>query len=940
MLERWLAHLHLAGWRVSERMLADDGEAGLPGDVVTIGPLLETKLHIPRPPRGMVARPRLGDRLSRGLDSALTLISAPAGFGKTTVATEWFAALPVPGPSTAWLSLDERDNDPMVFWTYVVAALRTAAGDEFGASALALVQSSQAPLDAVVASLVNELCGVTDEVVLVLDDYHLIEAPEVHAGVAFLLERLPPQIHLVIATRMDPPVPLARLRADGRLTELRSTDLRFTSEESATYLRDVAGTGLSAADVTSLEERTEGWIAALQLAALSIKGRDDISSFIAEFAGDDRYIVDYLSEEVLARQGHDVRQFLLRTSILDRLTGASCDAVTGQDGGKARLAELERANLFLVPLDDRRRWFRYHHLFADVLRAHLLDEQPAEVIGLHRRASAWYEANGDPSEAIHHALAAADFEHAADLAEGAIPALQQRRQESTIRAWQKLIPEEVVRVRPVLNIGFVGALVSGGQLDGIEDRLRDIERWLETGAEAGAGEMVVVDEARFRFLRGAIELYRTALALVRGDLAATMTHARRVLDLSPEGDDVGRAAAAGLLGLASWASGDLEGGYQAYAECVAGLRRAGHSADILGCSIALADIRRTQGRLGEALRINEDAVQPAGEQGGPVLRGTADMEVGMSEVHLERNDLAAARECLLRSQRLGDHNGLPQNPYRWRVAMARIHAAEGDFDAALDLLDDAQRAYISDFFPDVRPVPAWRARVRVAQGELADAIAWARQRGLAVADDLRYLQEFEHVTLARILLARSRIERSEHARHEATGLLDRLLAAAEAGGRTGSVIEILVLRALAHDASGDAAAALDPLQRAVTLAQPEAYVRVFADEGPAMAALLRSLGREGDTSYVDRLIAAADPTGQQRPRPQPLIDPLSERELQVLRLLGTDLNGPAIARELTVSLNTMRSHTKSIYAKLGVNSRRAAVRRGESLALLARGAHG
>ena len=339
------------------------------------GPLLETKLHVPRRRRGLVARPRLSERLSRGAESTLTLVSAPAGFGKTTLLAEWLAAAAAEGRSAAWLSLDQRDNDPALFWTYLVAALRTAAPG-VGAGALSLLQSPQPPIEAVLATLLNDLSASSDDVVLVLDDYHVIDARDVQDGMAFLLEHLPPQMHLVIASRADPALPLARLRGRGELVEIRAADLRFTPDEAAAYLNEVMGLVLTAQDVAALEGRTEGWIAALQLAALSMQGRDDIAGFIAGFAGDDRYIVDYLVEEVLQRQPDNVRSFLLQTSILGRLSGPLCDAVTGQDGGKAMLAALDRGNLFLVPLDDRRQWYRYQHLFADVLRAHLLDEQP------------------------------------------------------------------------------------------------------------------------------------------------------------------------------------------------------------------------------------------------------------------------------------------------------------------------------------------------------------------------------------------------------------------------------------------------------------------------------------------------------------------------------------------------------------------------------------
>ena len=375
------------------------------------------------------------------------------------------------------------------------------------------------------------------------------------------------------------------------------------------------GLQLTARDVAALEGRTEGWIAALQLAALSMQGRDDVAGFIAGFAGDDRYVVDYLVEEVLQRQPDRVQAFLLQTSILGRLSGPLCDAVTGQGGGKAMLEALDRGNLFLVPLDDRRQWYRYHHLFADVLQARLLDEQPGQVPDLHRRASAWYQQNGEPSVAISHALAAEDFERAADLVELAIPAMRRTRQEATVRGWLEVIPDEVVRVRPVLSVGFAGALLSVGEFEGVEARLRDAERWLDTttgirqGPQAPPAEMVVVDDDEFRRLPAEIEVYRAALALVRGDGPGTVRHARRALDLAPADEHLGRASAAGLMGLASWASGDLEAGHSGYAECMAGLRRAGYIADTFGCAIALADIRRTQGRLGEAMRTYEQALQ-------------------------------------------------------------------------------------------------------------------------------------------------------------------------------------------------------------------------------------------------------------------------------------------------------------------------------------------
>ncbi len=908
---------------------------GSPGPAV----LLETKFYVPRSRRDLVPRPRLAERLDRGSALKLVLVSAPAGFGKTTLLTEWLAAGPAAPAGerrAAWLSLDRADNDPVSFWTYVIAALRTVAPG-VGDSALTLLQAAQPPpIETVLTALLNDLGAAAGDIVLVLDDYHGIDASDVQGGMAFLLDHLPPWLHVVIASRADPALPLARWRARGELTEIRASELRFTPDEAAAYLNQMMGLQLTAEDVAALEARTEGWIAALQLAALSMQGRDDVAGFIAGFAGDDRYVVDYLVEEVLQRQPDRIQAFLLQTSILGRLSGPLCDAVTGQGGGKAMLEALDRGNLFLVPLDDRRRWYRYHQLFADVLQARLLDEQPGQVPDLHRRASAWFQRSGEPPVAIGHALAARDFDQAADLIERAIPAMRITRQEAKVHGWLKALPDEVVRVRPMLSFAAAGALLTGGEPEEVEARLRDAERWLEEAAATGEGslappgEMVVADEGEYRRLPGAIELYRSALARVRGDVPGTVRHARRTLDLALTEDHGVRAGAAGFLGLAFWTNGDLEAAHPAWAQCAAGLRRSGQIADIFGCAIAMADIRLVQGRLGEAMRTYEQALQRAAEQDGPVLRGTADMYVGMSEVHRERGDLQAATQQLLRSQELGEYNGLPQNPYRWRVAMARIRQAEGDLGGALDLLNEAERLYVGDFFPNVRPVPALKARVWIAQGRLGEALGWAHEQGLSADDDLSYLREFEHITLARMLLARSQGEPV----HEVTRLLERLLLAAEGGGRTGHVIEILVLQALALQVPGHIPAALTCLERALTLAEPEGYVRVFVDEGPPMASLLRAAAKQRiAVSYVRRLLAAAGETEHDSPVKQALIEPLSERELEVLRLLGTELDGPAIARELMVSLNTVRTHTKNIYTKLAVTNRRAAVRRAAELDL-------
>jgi LuxR family transcriptional regulator, maltose regulon positive regulatory protein len=914
--------------------------------------LLATKLYIPPARPNVVLRSRLTKRLNEGLQRKLTLIAAPAGFGKTSLASAWIADCARPA---AWLSLDEADNDPPRFLLYLVAALQTIA-PAIGAGVVGLLQSPQPPpIEALLPTLLNEIATLPQPAILVLDDYHLLESRPIDQALAFLVEHLPPQLHLAIATREDPPLPLARLRARAQLTELRATDLRFTPAEAAAFLTEVMGLSLSEEDIAALEERTEGWIAGLQLAALSMQGHQDVPNFIRAFAGDHRYILDYLVEEVLQRQPERVRSFLLQTSILDRLHGPLCDAVAGQEEGGARLEALDRGNFFVVPLDDRRQWYRYHHLFAEVLQAHVRAEQPNLLPLLHRRASAWYEQHGSSADAIRHAMAAKDFGRAADLIELAVPALRNSRQEAAVLSWLRALPDELVHRRPVLSVAYAWSLLAVGELDGVEERLRSAERWLDTTADrrelasSPAAEMVVVDEVQFRHLPGTIAVYRAAQALALGNVADTVTNARRALNLVPENDHLQRGAAMALLGLAAWTSGNLEAAHRSYADGMARMQRAGIIAQAIGCVIALADIRIAQGRLREAMRTYEQGLQLATAQGHLILRGTTDMYVGMSELLCEQNDLPTATKHLLRSQQLGEHMGLPQNPYRWRVAMARIKQAQGDLEGALQLLEEAERRYVGDFFPNVRPVAALVARMWVAQGRLGDALGWARVQGLSAHDQLSYLHEFEHITLARVLLAQYKSNRAETSILDAIGLLHRLLEAAEAGERTGRVIEVLMLQALAHQLEDDIPAALVPLKSALTLAEREGYVRLFVDEGPPIAHLLReAAARNIMPDYTVTLLAAFPRTEGQElgtesleparsvfsAQSSAIVEPLSQRELDVLRLLKTELSGPEIARELVIGLSTVRTYTKSIYSKLNVTNRRAAVKRAAELGLI------
>ncbi len=900
-------------------------------------PILATKLYAPQPRTKVVTRTRLIERLNEGLLGKLTLISAPAGFGKTTLVSEWLVGCDRPA---TWLSLDEGDNDLIRFLTYFVAALQTIM-PTIGEAMLAVLESPQPPVETMLTALLNEISGIPQNFILVLDDYHVIDTAPIDHALTFLLEHLPPQMHLVITTRDDPLLPVARLRARGHLTELRASDLRFTVAEAAEFLNQVMHLSLSARDIATLESRTEGWIAGLQLAVLSMQGRSDMTQFIRAFAGDNRYIVDYLVDEVLQRQPESIRSFLLQTAILDRLNGPLCEAVTDQQEGSARLEALERGNFFVIPLDDKRQWYRYHQLFADVLYAHLMTERPDEVPTLHRRASEWYEQNGSTADAIHHALSAEDFTRAANLVEMAVPDLRRNRQDATLLSWLKALPDALLRCRPVLSANYGGVLLASGQLEGVEARLRDAEQWLDMTIdtdkrlEAPTGERVVVDETAFRLLPGSIAVWRAGLALVLGDVTNTVKYSRLALELVPEGDHLGRGGAAGLLGLAYWVSGNLEAAHKTFAEGMKSVQKAGHLSDTISGAIALADIRIGQGRLHEAMRTYDHALQLAMEQSEPLLRGTADLHVGMSELHLEHNDLPTAMQHLLTSKDLCERTGFPQNWSRWNVAMAFIREVEGDFDGALDLLHEAERLYVGDFFPNVRPVTALKTRVWVAQGRLGEALGWVREQDLSVDDSLSYLREFEHITLARVLLAQYKIDRTDRSMLEAIGLLERLLQAAEADDRMGSVIEILMLQALAHQMQGDIPAALAPLERALILAEPEGYIRMFVDEGQHMAVLLEKTLKNGIApNYVRQLLTALGKAEERTPISQGLVEPLSERELEVLRLLGTDLDGPEIARELTVSLNTVRTHIKNIYTKIGVNNRRTAVRRAEELGLL------
>jgi len=898
------------------------------------GDLLQTKLYVPRIRPSLIPRPHLIAKLNQGIqqECKLTLISAPAGFGKTTLITEWIANCERP---FTWLSLDERDSDLTRFLQYLIAALQTLESS-VGAKALALLKSAQPPAtESILTNLLNDITAVPQEFALVLDDYHLVDAAPIDQTLTFLLDHLPPQLHLVITTREDPPLPLPCLRVRGQLSEIRASDLRFTVEETAVFLNNVTGLDLSAAEITALEKRTEGWVAGLQLAALSMQGRADVHGFVAAFSGDDRYIVDYLVDEVLQRQPEQIRRFLLQTSILDRLNGSLCDAVTDQQENGVLLETLERGNLFVIPLDNKRHWYRYHHLFADVLHAHLLKETPEEIAVLHQRASAWHEQHGSTAVAVHHAFAAEDFPRAARIIELTWAEMDRSRQSVEWLSWANKLPPELLQTRPVLCLGMAWASLDTGQLEAAESWLSAAEHCLETDAD-----LVIADEEEFRYLPGSIAAARTYHALAVGDMPATVDYARQALDLLPESEHLRRGTPGALLGLAYWAEGKLTAAQQAFAEAMTSYQKAGNILFVITGAYVLADMQLAQGQLRQAEKTLHQALQLAQENGDPVMRGAADLHTGLTELYLEQNNLAAVKEQLGRSHELGEEAALPRWRFRWYVAQAKVNAAEGNLEEALTALDEAERYYVRGPVPDVRSLAALKTRVWLKLGRLTDAQHWANAQGLSVDDDLSYLREFDHITLARLRLAQFRQDDSESSLAEGMALLARLLETAVTGQRTGSVLEILVLQALAFAANGDTPSALASLKQALTQAEPEGYVRLFVGEGLPMAELLETaVSQEISPSYINKLLAAFAADNSELSRPhvspsQPLVEPLSERELEVLQLVAQGLSNREIAERLFLALPTVKGHNRNIYSKLNVARRTEAVARARELGIL------
>lgn len=903
--------------------------------------ILATKLYIPPPRPEIVLRPRLIEKLNEGLspERKVTVISAPAGFGKTTLVSEWVADCKQP---TAWLSLDEGDNDPVRFISYLIAALQTLALPQehrdvvseveglkagIGEGLLAALQSPQPPqAEVILTYLLNEISTISEGFIFVLDDYHAIDSQTVDSALTFLVEHQPPQMHLVIASREDPSLPLSRLRVRGQLAELRAADLRFTSAEAADFLNRMMGLSLSAEDISALEARTEGWIAGLQLAALSMQGQADPSRFIKSFTGSHRFVLDYLLEEVLERQPPEIQNFLLRTSILERLCGPLCEAVleTPPGSGQSTLEGLEHANLFLVPLDDERRWYRYHHLFGELLRQRL--GRSPELANYHLRASAWYEVNDDLAKAFDHAFAAGDFERAARLAEAGWQGMERNFQTAAWLGWVKKLPGAVIHSRPRLCLQLGSAYSDAGEPETSETHLQNAERAL-TG---------VTDQAEAKSLAGSIALIRANNAQNQGDLAGTVKYADLVLQFAAEDDLYLRSQAAITLEFIHWTAGDLEASLQAMYDWIENMQKLGNQVFAIASAFAVADMQVTLGHLGEAEKVLRQAVQQAAALGQEAESVTSHHHLGLALLAHERGDDQAAAGHWQIADDLGKNSTLVDWSYRWNLAQARLKESAGEWDAALEFLDEAKRVYVNNPIPILQPIEAKKARTYLKQGRRDKAQAWLRERDLSVTDEVNYLGEYEYLTLARVLL-------TEGSFAGINDLLERLLALAETQKRTGSVIEILLTQALLHQAQGSQPQALAVLERALTLAEPEGYLRTFVDEGEALRLLLEKQLTNRDhplSGYVERLLAAfphsLETISQSKivnPKSE-MIEPLTDRELEILRLIAEGHSNAEIGQRLYLALSTVKGHNLRIFDKLQVQNRTEAVARARELGFI------
>ncbi len=899
-------------------------------------PLLATKLFIPprRPRDSVVDRSRLTDRLKALNDQRLTLISAPAGFGKTTLVSEW---IPHSDYCVSWLSLDADDNDPVRFWTYVIAAVQMLRRN-LGEEALALLaERPLPPIESILTSLLNDMAAFPDRLGLVLDDYHVIEAPAIHTALTFLLDHLPPQMHLLITSRSDPPLPLARWRVRRQLTEIRAADLRFTPDEAAQFLNHVMGLKLAADELAALETRTEGWIAGLQLAALSMHDRDDVGGFIRSFTGSHAYIVDYLAEEVVQRQSAEIQAFLLQTSILGRLCSDLCDAVVERAGSQARLEYFQHSNLFVVSLDDERHWYRYHHLFAEVLQARLRSDQPDSVPRLHLRASAWYERSGLVAEAIQHALAAGSVADVTRLIEQHGLGLIAHGECQRLLTALETMPVAIVQERPMLSTVYGTVLAQLNRPEAAEVQLQAAERAIA----------LLPDDEYARRLRGLVLTSRAELSRYIGDMDRSLRLAREADRLLPATDRAARRRVADYLALDFLLTGDMLHAATVYpAGLIASTQESG---DLIGHFSAISTVGWAElyaGRLRAAAQLFETGLAEATAAG--VQHSFADVfyHLGLGTIHYEWNNLDLAEAYLKQGLQLAEsRTSIEANgTLVGSMALALVHQARGDAAGARATLDRFVRAAHDRHFAAslIARGEALHAHLLLRQGEIDAAWQWVAATGLTIDDEPAYPLERGHLTLARVLLVRQNSA-------AALQLLARLLHDAETKGRFNSVIEIQLLRALALQSQGDEAAARTALERALTLAEPEGYIRTFVDEGEPLRLLMADcrvqIEKRNDRlrPYVETLLAAfpAAPLTSREPAISNqqstilnLIEPLSERELEVLRLISDGLSNREIADRLIVGTGTVKTHINNLYRKLDVNSRTQALARAREWNLL------
>jgi len=889
--------------------------------------LLATKLYVPAAGSQLVSRPRLVERLNEGLRCRLTLISAPAGFGKTTLLSEWCALAPEAMLPIAWVSLDQGDNDPARFWAYIIAALeRISPG--IGEPALTLLRLAKPPpIETILTILINAISVTPRDFVLVFDDYHVIDSQPISDALLYLLDNLPAQMHLYVASRADPSWPLPRMRARGQLNELRAADLRFTAGEAATFLCQVPGLDLSEGDIATLESRTEGWIAGLQLAALSMRGHEDISGFISTFTGGQRFISEYLFTEVLHQQPEEVQSFLLYTSLLDRLTGSLCNAVTERDDGQHTLEMLEHTNQFLVPLDNEGRWYRYHQLFSDFLRSRLQFTQPELAPLLHSRASAWFERAGLVVEAIDHAFAAGDFERAANLIEPIVDDLSKRGELKTLFNWLEALPGAQMRSHSRLYLAHAWGLLMMGQADAAEKRLREAEGLLEDAGEAAT--------------------ILTVIASMRGDVQQIAKQSAFALEQMPGNNGGLRGLVTLSQGTARAFSGDTEAATQALAEASSLTLAADNVYGALVATCQAATIEMTQGKLFQATTTYQRALRLAAMQHGQLDTGLAYLGIGGILYEWNKLEDAAGNilEGIAQSQKSGNV-GILLFGY---TELAQVKHAQGDLDATYQYIKQVEQIVQSHAFPQfiLSSIVHAITRIYLARGEIASATRWAEASRIDMHTEPGVLHMFDFLTWARLLLVMRKLD-------ETLALLIRLRQFAGAIAYTGILISALVLQALALQAKDLTTQAIMALAQALSQAEPEGYVRTFVDEGPPMADLLlkalkaQQKGRLAafnfSADYVSKLRAAiqpdvADPnplttTGSIRRSVQPLLNPLSERELEVLRLIANGLSNQQIMQKLIVEKNTLKTHIRHLYRKLNVRSRTQAVMRASELNLL------